>query len=193
MKQQMQRQRYSVGGYGGSRHGYAPTLGAAKKVGALIAKKEAWKGKWNVSYIPISIYESDGPAFYRYTGWTMFVPVRGSGMRWDQIEQSIRQREGAAPFVWVHKQTRSNPASHPRSGYVECLDPIHIGDLVKEGRRIIRVEAIIGRDTVVLQEMGRDRAGRLRSLGEDGRYSSIADHVRTLPIYRERKGNPKSS
>ena len=68
-----------------------------------------------------------------------------------------------------------------------------VGDIIKlvlrPGGRglIVRIERVVGGKTVVLQEMDFDRAGRLRSLGEEGRFSGTVGEVRNAPIYRRRK------
>lgn len=97
------KKKYSVGGYGGSRFAYADTLAEAKRAGAAIAKKESYRGKWNVSYIPVSIRQADTkPPYFSYGKplMTMFVPVRGTGAKAERIEETIRRREGVKPFVW---------------------------------------------------------------------------------------------
>lgn len=101
------KKKYSVGGYSGSRFAYADTLAEAKKAGESISKKEAWRGKWNVAYIPVSIRKADSKPPYWYYGkpiLTMFVPVRGSGMTADNIVNEIKRREHTDPFKWVRRQ-----------------------------------------------------------------------------------------
>ena len=53
-----------------------------------------------------------------------------------------------------------------------------VGDVIRHGKMLTRIERVVGDDAVVLQEMSRDSLGRLRSLGEDGRFSSTASFVR---------------
>ncbi len=97
--------KYTVSAGGGTRLAKTDTLEEAKRAGVAIAKKEAWRGKWNVMYLALSItkqVDSDS-IHYRSTGWTMFIPVRGSGASADHIIAEIRRREGAAPFKWVKR------------------------------------------------------------------------------------------
>lgn len=98
--------KYSVSsGSAGNYWAATDTLEEAKKAGAVIAKKEAWRGKWNLLFITISIDKQGAPGsiFYKGTGWNMYVPVRGSGKRADYILAAIRERHGAAPFVWTRR------------------------------------------------------------------------------------------
>ena len=97
--------KYTVGGYSGSRFAKTDTLKEAKRAGLVIAKKEAYRGKWNVMYIPVSISKQDAPdsIFYKPTGWVMYVPVRGSGVRVDRIIAEIKKRHGVKPFVWTRR------------------------------------------------------------------------------------------
>jgi len=97
--------KYTVGGYSGSRFAKTDTLEEAKKAGEAIARKEAWRGKWNVMFIPVSIIKRDatGSHFYTGTGWTMYVPVRGTGVNADKIIATIKARHGVAPFVWTRR------------------------------------------------------------------------------------------
>jgi len=69
------------------------------------------------------------------------------------------------------------------------FDPKHPGDIILFGpkRRPHRIERRVARNTVVLQEMARDRAGRLRSIGEEGRFSTTAAAVQAAPLLK-RKG-----
>ncbi len=97
------KKKYSVGGYSGSRHMFASTLAEAKRKGGRIARKETWRGKWNVTYMPISILISTGIGFYKPTGWKMYVPVRGTGAHADTIIAEIKRRHGVAPFKWTKK------------------------------------------------------------------------------------------
>ena len=96
------RKKYQVGGLG-VRHAYADTLAEAKELGAAIAKRAVWRGQWNVMFITIPILVADAPGSTRYThtGWRMYVPVRGSGVKAKAIIDKIRSRHGAAPMVWV--------------------------------------------------------------------------------------------
>ncbi len=99
------RKKYSVGGYSGSRHAYTDTLEEAKQAGLAIAKKEMWRGKWNVMYISVTIRKAEfpGSVFYKSVGLTMYVPVRGSGVNADRIIAEIKKRHGVAPFVWTRR------------------------------------------------------------------------------------------
>ena len=94
--------KYTVGSSAG-RTAKADTLAEAKRAGETIAKKEAWSGKWNVMYIPVSIRKQDAPGsmYYSKPLLTMFVPGRGSGVSRDKIIAEIKRREGVAPFKWA--------------------------------------------------------------------------------------------
>lgn len=95
--------KYTVSG--GNLFAKTDTLAEAKRAGAAIARKEAWRGKWNRSYIVLSISKQDAPGsiFYRPVGWKMYVPVRGSGRRADLILAEIQRRHGVKPFVWTRR------------------------------------------------------------------------------------------
>jgi len=100
------KKKYSVGGYSGSRFAYTDTIAEAKKARKVIGTKEAWRGKWNVAYIPVSIRKADSKPPYWYYGkplLTMYVPVRGSGMTTDAIIAMMKKREGVKPFVWTRR------------------------------------------------------------------------------------------
>ncbi len=86
------------------RYGYAPTLGAAKTLGAKIARlTERNDIKWNVFYVFVVISRQAGVGYYRDTGWAMAVPVRGSGARRERTVADIRRRYGVAPFKWFRR------------------------------------------------------------------------------------------
>ena len=91
--------KYTVGSTAGL-SAKTDTLAEAKKAGEAIARKEAWRGKWNVAYIAVSIRKADGPASYGKPVLTMYVPVRGSGMTADAILAMLKKREGVTPFKW---------------------------------------------------------------------------------------------
>lgn len=97
--------KYTVSGSGGVRFAKTDTLAEAKRAGYQIADKEAWKGKWNLMYITLSItrQEAPGSVFYKQTGWKMYVPVRGSGASADKIVAEIKRRHGVKPFVWTRR------------------------------------------------------------------------------------------
>ena len=97
--------KYTVSASGGSRFAKTDTLTEAKRAGAAIAKKEVWRGKWNVMFLALSISKQDAPGsmFYRPTGWVMYIPVRGSGASGDRIVAEIRRRHGVAPLKWAKK------------------------------------------------------------------------------------------
>ena len=97
--------KYTVGGYSGSRFAKTDTLAEAKRAGEMIAKKEMWRGKWNVMYIPVAISKQDalGSMYYRPTGWVMYVPVRGTGVSADHIVAEIKRRHGVAPLKWTRR------------------------------------------------------------------------------------------
>lgn len=97
------RKKYLIGGQG-NLHAYADTLAKAKQVGKTIADREHLRGKWNVAFITIPILEADnaiGSSVYRHTGWRMYVPVRGTGMRYNDIVARIRNRHNVDPMVWT--------------------------------------------------------------------------------------------
>ena len=97
--------KYTVGGGSGSRFAKTDTLAEAKGAGLVIAKKEAYRGKWNNSIMPITIVKQSAPgsAYYKPTGWVMYVPVAGTGRRSSSIEAEIKRRYGVAPFVWARR------------------------------------------------------------------------------------------
>ena len=97
--------KYTVQGFSGSRFAKTDTLAEAKKAGMAIAKKEAYRGKWNASIMPISISKQDAPGsiFYKSTGIVMYVPVAGTGKRVSSIEAEIKRRYRVAPFVWTRR------------------------------------------------------------------------------------------
>lgn len=97
--------KYSVSAGGGSRFAYTDTLDEAKRAGAAIAKKEAWRGKWNLMWLTLGISKQDaqGSIFYKPTGWKMFIPVRGTGKSADYILAELKRREGVVPFRWVKR------------------------------------------------------------------------------------------
>ena len=97
--------KYTVQGFSGSRFAKTDTLAEAKRAGLAIARKEAYRGKWNVSIMPIHISKQDPPGsiFYKPTGWVMYVPVAGTGKPRAVIEFEIKKRYGVAPFVWTRR------------------------------------------------------------------------------------------
>ena len=96
------RKKYLVGAQK-NLHVYADTLAEAKKAGEWLAKKEVWRGSWNVAFLTIPILVADASDSIRYvsTGWRMYVPVRGTGATSRQIIARIRQRHNVAPMVWT--------------------------------------------------------------------------------------------
>lgn len=97
--------KYIVQGFSGSRFAKTDTLAEAKRAGLAIAKKEAYRGKWNSSIMPVSIGKQDAPGsiFYKATGWVMYVAVAGTGRRASSIEAEIQRRHGVKPFVWTRR------------------------------------------------------------------------------------------
>lgn len=98
--------KYSVSASSpGNYWGWASTLVGAKRIGAAIAKKEAYRGGWNVMFLAVGITKRDAPnsIFYKGTGWHMYIPVRGSGKRIDYIVAEIKRRHGVAPFKWTRR------------------------------------------------------------------------------------------
>lgn len=67
-----------------------------------------------------------------------------------------------------------------------------VGDILKRivnGRvYLVRIERVVSPTTVVLQEMDRDKLGRLRSIGEEGRFSTTGRWARTAPVYKRKAG-----
>jgi hypothetical protein len=95
--------KYSISsGSPGNYWGWAHNLTDAKLVGTRIAKKEMWRGKWNVMWLCVEIHVG-GPAYYKSTGWKMYVPVSGSGKRSTYILDELKRRHGVKPFVWTKK------------------------------------------------------------------------------------------
>ena len=93
--------KYTVKGVASSLFAKTDTLAEAKRAGLSIARKEAYKGNWNISILPITIVKQDarGSIYYNSTGWVMYVPVAGTGKRASSIEAAIKRRYGVAPFV----------------------------------------------------------------------------------------------
>jgi len=98
------KKKYSVGGRG-IPFAYTDTIAEAKSAGSVIAKKVAWRGKWNLMFLSLPIFVADAPGsvFYKQTGWVMYVPVRGTGVQAERIIDEIKRRHGVAPLVWVKK------------------------------------------------------------------------------------------
>jgi len=96
--------KYTVSGIG-TKFAHTDTLSEAKRAGLQIAKKEAWRGKWNLMYLVVGIDKQvePGSIFYKQTGWHMYVPVRGSGASADKIIAEIKRRHGVDPFVWTRR------------------------------------------------------------------------------------------
>jgi len=95
--------KYRVGG-NGRLYAYADSLDEAKKAGVAIAKREFLHGSWNICFVTIPILVADnaiGSSVYRHTGWRMYVPVRGTGMKYKDIVARIRKRHNVAPMVWT--------------------------------------------------------------------------------------------
>jgi len=89
------------------RHGYAPSLASAKKLGMKLGQlTERNDTKWNVSYVNVGILKQEGVGYYyTATGWRMFVPVRGTGARRATTVAGIKRRFGVSPYKW-HKWFR---------------------------------------------------------------------------------------
>ena len=100
--------KYTVQGFSGSRFTKTDTIAEAKRAGLAIAGKEAYRGKWNNSIMPITIdkQRSPGSIFYSPTGWVMYVPVAGTGKPSSVIEFEIKKRYGVAPFVWTLRRIK---------------------------------------------------------------------------------------
>jgi len=95
--------KYMVGG-SGNLYAYAGSLEDAKKAGEAIAKHEHMRGSWNICFITIPILVADnaiGSSVYRHTGWRMYVPVRGTGMKYKDIVARIGKRHNVSPMVWT--------------------------------------------------------------------------------------------
>lgn len=93
--------KYTVSSVG-SRFAKTDTLAEAKQAGKDIARKEAGRGRWNVMYLTLTITKQSfpGSAFYKLTGWEMYIPVRGTGRTYDSIVAEIKRRHGVAPLTW---------------------------------------------------------------------------------------------
>ena len=94
--------KYMVGG-SGRLYAYADSLEEAKRAGEAIAKREHMRGSWNICFITIPVLVADAPgsSVYHHTGWRMYVPVRGTGMKYEAIVARIRKRHNVAPTVWT--------------------------------------------------------------------------------------------
>jgi len=98
--------KYSVGGSPLRSFAYADTIEEAKEAGMKIAKKEAWRGKYNILYDPMKIYKrrfATGP-FYDPTEWLIIVPLRGTGRKSEDIIAEIKRRFGTEPLKWVKRK-----------------------------------------------------------------------------------------
>ncbi len=95
--------KYTVNG--GNYFAKTDTLEEAKRAGEVIAKKELWRGKWNLMFLSVDIQKQDAPGsiFYKPTGWRMYVPVRGSGASAAKIIAEIKRRHGVAPMKWTRR------------------------------------------------------------------------------------------
>jgi len=64
--------------------------------------------------------------------------------------------------------------------------PKYIGDIIGMGprRKPHRIVRKAGPNTIIMQEMARDKLGRLRSIGEDGRFSTTKSAVYSAPLYK---------
>jgi len=55
-------------------------------------------------FITITISKQEGKRFgYTSTGWRMYAPVRGTGVKADKILSEIKRRTGVAPFRWTKR------------------------------------------------------------------------------------------
>lgn len=99
--------KYMVG-YSAGLTAKADTLAEARRAGEAIAKRAAWRGKWNAMYIGVSIHKQDAPGsiYYGKPLLTMYVPVRGSGAKAERIVAEIKRRTGVAPFKWTKGNNR---------------------------------------------------------------------------------------
>ncbi len=98
--------KYSVGTVSGSGFAFTDTLTEAKLAGKRIAAKQAWRGRFNLAFLTLSISKQSypGSAFYKGTGWQMYIPVRGSGMSAEAIIRDIKNTKKANPMTWVRKR-----------------------------------------------------------------------------------------
>jgi len=66
------------------------------------------------------------------------------------------------------------------------FDPKYIGDIIGMGRKQLphRIVRRVSPNTIVMQEMARDKLGRLRSIGEEGRFSTTRSAVQSAPLYK---------
>ena len=64
--------------------------------------------------------------------------------------------------------------------------PKYIGDIIGMGPKRLphRIVRRVSPNTIVMQEMARDKLGRLRSIGEDGRFSTTRSAVQSAPLYK---------
>ena len=96
------RKKYLIGGTG-RLFAYADSLGEAKEAGKAIANRELLHGSWNVCFITVPILVADAPGSgrYLYTGWRMYVPVRGTGIKYPDIVARIKRNHNTVPMVWT--------------------------------------------------------------------------------------------
>ena len=64
--------------------------------------------------------------------------------------------------------------------------PKYIGDIIGMGpkRKPHRIVRRVGPNTIVMQVMDRDKLGRLRSIGEEGRFSTTRSAVQSALLYK---------
>lgn len=77
---------------------YCDTLSEAKEIGEKLARKNGWKNKWNSLWDAVRIYKALSPGYVKLFMY-MPVPVRGSGVRYDEILKTMKSR-GEPAFQW---------------------------------------------------------------------------------------------
>lgn len=62
----------------------------------------------------------------------------------------------------------------------------HIGDIIQLGNKVVRILGVYGK-SVSVEQMGKDRLGRLRGWGEEGRFSTTIESVRKAKIIKRKR------
>lgn len=102
MTKEMTRKYYIVAGW---KHGFADTIEKAKEIGTRLAGEQFGARKQNVQYYKATINKKSAGVAWVPTGWQMYVPVRGTGKKIADIENTIRQQYKVEPMKW-HRRVK---------------------------------------------------------------------------------------
>jgi len=99
-------------------HGPSPkeftSLAAAKEYAVSLAKKMAWKGKWNVMWNTVGIYYKAASG-YSIQMYSVPYPVRGSGARAEEILETMKKR-GEPQFKIIKNKNFKRAVVRSRMG-----------------------------------------------------------------------------